>query len=154
MTRGFNKLHPAARNRSHNRFDRLRQKHFQAGSKQPLLSSWQDCEPRHVGGSWFCILTPPFVFGAKLQMRLQAAANLLKCYDTVGSDVTPGNTQWDPIIKNFAQQWKVPKDCSKSDLPKTPKLTKVLPVVKWTEVFVDHCGRVPELHHMPLSHVI
>ena len=52
------------------------------------------------------IPTPPFIFGAKSQMRLLAACDLVQYYETVGREITMGNIHWDPVIKNFAEQWR------------------------------------------------
>jgi hypothetical protein len=44
------------------------------------------------------IPTPPFVFGAKSQMRLLAACDLVRYYGTVGREITTNNIRWDPVI--------------------------------------------------------
>jgi len=67
---------------------------------------------------------PPFVFGAKSQLRVKAATNLLHYYETVGRVHTVSNLRWDPIIKNFTQHWKSLKDRkdeSAPDIPRSPR---------------------------------
>ena len=75
---------------------------------------------------------PPFVFGAKSQMRVLAACDLIRFYVTIGRMLTAGNIRWDPIIKDFKIQWKALEDCKKADKPDTPKISKALPIIKWT----------------------
>ena len=38
--------------------------------------------------------TPPFVFGAKSQKRLQVACELVRFYETIGRPLTAANIQW------------------------------------------------------------
>jgi len=40
------------------------------------------------------IPTPPFIIGAKSQMRLTAAAHLGRYYDTIGRPLTAASMQW------------------------------------------------------------
>ena len=42
--------------------------------------------------------TPPFIFGAKSQKRLQVACEL---YDTIGRPLTMANVKWNTQMKNF-----------------------------------------------------
>ena len=67
-----------------------------------------------------------FTFGAKSQKRLFAATQLVKFYNTVGRTLTAANLQWDPIMKNFAKQWKSLEESRDKDDPSTPKITKDL----------------------------
>ena len=48
----------------------------------------------------------PFTFGAKSQMRLLAACQMVKFYQDIGRPLTASNIRWDPIIKKFQMQWK------------------------------------------------
>jgi hypothetical protein len=88
------------------------------------------------------IPTPPFVFGAKSLNRLTAAADVVRYYQTTGRELGAVNMRWDPVIKNFVEHWKSLKDRKKDDRPDTPKITRGLPVVKWTESFLDFLNRV------------
>jgi hypothetical protein len=45
-------------------------------------------------------------------------------------------------MKNFAAQWKAMEDKKKADAPEVPKITKALPVIKWTEAFRDYLHRM------------
>ena len=100
------------------------------------------------------IPTPPFEFGAKSQKRFKAAAKLLRYYETVGRDVTAVNVRWDPTIKRFIEHWQALCDRKKGDTPETPKITRALPVTKWTECFADFTHRVCGARTIPLAYVI
>ena len=78
------------------------------------------------------IPTPPFVFGAKSQRRIAVACNLVKYYITVSHDLTAANLQWNTIMKNFDIEWTTLKEKKADDSPETPKISKVLSVIKWT----------------------
>ena len=47
-----------------------------------------------------------FTFGAKSQKTLLAASNLVRLYDNIGRDLTAAYMRWNPIMKNFEEQWK------------------------------------------------
>ena len=100
------------------------------------------------------IPTPAFVFGAKSQRRLLVAMDLIKYYKTTGRDLTAANIQWDTVMHNFAIQWKALKDKKEDDIPDIPKITKALPVMKWTEAFKDFLSRVIGVRTIPLSYII
>ena len=100
------------------------------------------------------IPTPAFVFGAKSQARLKVAIQAAKYYDTVGRELTAANMAWDPVLKNFAEHWKALSDRKDDDAPDTPKITKALPIIKWTEAFADFTQRVIGVRTIPLSYVI
>jgi len=40
-------------------------------------------------------------------------------------------------MKNFEIQWKALKGKKEDDQPEVPKISKALPVIKWTEAFQD-----------------
>jgi hypothetical protein len=100
------------------------------------------------------IPTPAFVFGAKSQKRLFVATDLIKYYDATGRDYTAANLQWTNVMKNFEIQWKALKVKQKEDPPETPKISKALPVIKWTEAFRDFLNRVIGVRTIPLCYVI
>ena len=83
------------------------------------------------------IPTPPFVFGAKSQRHIAVACDLVKYYITVSHDLTAANLQWNTVMKNFNIEWTILKEKKGDDSPETPKISKVLPVIKWTEAFQD-----------------
>jgi hypothetical protein len=100
------------------------------------------------------IPTPPFVFGAKSQKRLLVACNLVRYYNTVGRPITAANMQWDTVMRNFEIQWKALKDRKDDEEPDVPKISKALPVIKWTEAFEDYLSRVIGVRTIPLAYVI
>ena len=111
-----------------------------------------DPNPAAVAGA--TIPTPGFVFGAKSQARLSVACELVRFYNTVGCDLTPANMHWTHVAKNFKIQWKALKDCKDNNDPEVPKVTKALPLIKWTEAFQDflHCTIV--VHIISLTYTI
>jgi hypothetical protein len=98
--------------------------------------------------------TPGFVFGAKSQLRVKVAMNLAKFYQTVRCELDHNKMRWNPIIKNFVEHWKALKNCKDDDTPNTPKITKTLPIMKWTEAFTDFIQQVIGVQMIPLSYVI
>jgi hypothetical protein len=82
------------------------------------------------------------------------AAQLLCYYKEVGRATTPGNTQWATVMKKLAAQWKALKDKKKADEPEVPKITKALPVIKWTEAFRDYLHRMIGVRTIPLAYLI
>ena len=57
-------------------------------------------------------------------------------------------------MKNFEIQWKALKAKKEEDVPDVPKISKSLPVIKWTEAFQDFLARVIGVRTIPLSYVI
>jgi len=100
------------------------------------------------------IPTPPFVFGAKSQKRLLVACDLVRYYQTVGRPLTAANMQWNTVIKNFEIQWKAIKDKKDEDEPELPKISRALPIVKWTEAFRDYLQRCIGVRMISLAYVI
>ena len=96
----------------------------------------------------------PFVVGAKSQKRLWVATDLVKYYDTIGRDYTAANLQWTNVMKNFEIQWKALKVKQTEESPETTKISKALPVIKWTEAFRDFLYRVIGVRTIPLCYVI
>jgi hypothetical protein len=77
----------------------------------------------------------------------------VRYYDTVGRDTTAGNLQWTPVMKNFSEQWKALADKKGGDEPES-KITKALPIIKWTEAFRDYLHRIIGVRTSPLFYVI
>ena len=98
--------------------------------------------------------TPPFTYGAKSQKRLAAACNLIRYCQTVGKDLTASNIPWNQVMSNFEIQWKALKERKDEDDPEVPKITKALPIIKWTEAFQDFLNRVIGVRMIPLAYVI
>ena len=57
-------------------------------------------------------------------------------------------------MHNFSIQWKALKDKKEDDLPDISKISKALPVMKWTEAFKDFLSRVIGVQMtVPLSYI-
>ena len=108
-------------------------------------------DPGAAAGS--TIPTPAFVFGAKSQKRLGIACELVQYYNTVGRNLTAANMRWNNVIKNFEIQWKALKTKRDEDALEVPKISKSLPIIKWTEAFQDHLHRVIGVTMIPLAYV-
>ena len=100
------------------------------------------------------IRTPSFIFGAKSQLRLKAAITIAKYYETVGRPLTASNMRWDPVIKNFTEHWKALGERKDETNLETPKISKTLTIMKWTEAFSDFSRHVIGSRTIPLSYVI
>ena len=57
-------------------------------------------------------------------------------------------------MKNFDIQWQLLKEKKDKLVPDTPKITKVLPIIKWTTVFPEFLTQVIGVRNIPLSYVI
>ena len=95
---------------------------------------------------------PPFPFGAKSRLRLIAASEILRYYVTIGRDPTPSNMRYDPVIKNFSEQWKALEERKDDDVD-VPKITKGLKVMRWAEAFDDWLNQQIGVRHIPLKYV-
>ena len=62
------------------------------------------------------IPTPPFIFGAKSQKRLNVACDMVRFYGMIGRTLTAPNLQWTPVMSNFKDLWpkKVRLKCKTS----------------------------------------
>ena len=100
------------------------------------------------------ILTPPFIFRAKLIMRLMALTKLVWYYMMEGCPLTLANTTWNTVIRNFNEQWKTLEEWKENENPDVPKITKALPVIKWTEAFTDYLSHAIGVWMIPLAYVI
>jgi hypothetical protein len=96
----------------------------------------------------------PLVFGAKSQQRLLVATDLVKYYNTVGRILTAGNIQWDRIMRTFKEQFKALNDKKDADAPDVPKITKALPMIKWTEAMLDYLHRIIGVRTITLAYVV
>ena len=86
--------------------------------------------------------------------RRAVASNLIRYYQTVGRDLTASNIQCNQVMSNFEIQWKALKERKDEDDPEVPKITKALPIIKWTEAFQDFLNRVIGARMIPLAYVI
>ena len=97
---------------------------------------------------------PPFVFGGKSQKRIAVTCDLVRFYATVSRDLTVANLQWSTVMKNFEIQWTALKERKGDDSPDVPKISKALPVIKWTEAFQDFLNRKIGNRYIPLAYII
>ena len=100
------------------------------------------------------IPTPPFVFGAKSQRHIAVACDLVNYYRTVSCELAAANLQWNAIMKNFDIQSTALEEKKGEDSPETPKISKALPVIKWTEAFQDFLNRKIGNRNIPLAYII
>lgn len=96
---------------------------------------------------------PPYIISAKSLKRLLETADLIRFYVMIGRGITHANIFYDPIVIDFTHQWKSLKDRKKNDVVEVPKITKTLPIIKWTEAFDDFLARTIGIRHIPLSYV-
>ena len=108
-------------------------------------------DPNAAPGS--TIPTQPYIFSAKSQQRLLAVSNIVWYYQDTGRTLTAANIRYDPVVRNFQQQYKALQERAKEDPPEVPKITKALPVLKWAEAFDDHLMRVIGACNIPLAYV-
>ncbi len=111
-------------------------------------------DPNPGAAAGATMVTPPFVFGAKSQQRLTHATNIIRYYEAVGRAPTAPNLQWMPTMKNFSEQYKALENKKGGEEPEVPKITKALPIIKWTEAFRDYLHRRIGARTIPLAYVI
>ena len=111
-------------------------------------------DPNPAAAAGAMIPTPAFAFRAKSQKQLRVACDLVQYYKTVGCDLTAPNMHWSQVGKNFEIQWKALKDRKEEDPPEVPKITKTLPIMKWTEAFQDYLHRVIGVRVILLAYII
>jgi hypothetical protein len=108
-------------------------------------------DPNAAPGS--TIPTQPYVFSAKSQQRLLAVSNIVRYYQDTGRNLTAANIRYNPVVRNFQEQYKALEEQAKKDPPEVPKITKTLPVLKWAEAFDDHLTRRIGKRNIPLAYV-
>ena len=82
------------------------------------------------------------MFPALTAIGALAAVKLVKFYNEIGRDLTSQNIRWNPIIKDFIQQWKALERREKEESVEVPKISKALPILKWTEAMADYFNRI------------
>jgi hypothetical protein len=110
-------------------------------------------DPSPGAGAGATIPTPAFVFGAKSQMRIEVACNLIRFYDTIGRPLTATNLKWTVMYK-FGLIWKSLVARQLKAHPETPKISLELTIMKWLEAFEDHLHCCIGVRMIPLSYVI
>ena len=73
---------------------------------------------------------------------------------TVGRDLSAANIQWNQVMSNFEIEGKALKDRKDEDDPDVPKITKDLPIIKWTEAFQDFLHSMIGARMIPLAYAI
>jgi hypothetical protein len=99
------------------------------------------------------IARPPFIFGARSKMRVLAACDLMSFYETINRDLKATSIMWNPVMKNFVQQWNALEERRKDSNLEVPKISKTLTVIKWSEAFYDHLNRKIGVRKIPLAYV-
>lgn len=94
-----------------------------------------------------------YQISAKSQKRLMEAADLVRFYDTIGRKLTSEGLTYATVIKDFAEQWKALKARRDEKEAEVPKISRALPVIKWTEAFDDYLHRTVGVRYIPLSYV-
>ena len=62
--------------------------------------------------------------------------------------------RWTHVAKNFETQWKALKSHKDEDDPVISKITRALPIIKWTEAFQDFLHQTVDVRTIPLAYVI
>ena len=75
-------------------------------------------------------------------------------HDMIGRGLTVTNLHYTLTMSNLKDLWKAIVDRKDSGEPETPKITKALPIMKWTDSFTDHLNRCIGARYVPLSYVI
>ena len=61
---------------------------------------------------------------------------------------------WSNVMKNFKIQWKALKERKEADDPEVPRISKSLPIMKWTEAFQDYLHRTIGVRTIPLANIM
>jgi hypothetical protein len=100
------------------------------------------------------VIGPFLTLSILSQNKLAAAAEYMRYFQTVGRVTSAATVTYDPIIKKFTQHWAALVARKAATEPDIPKITKALPVTKWTESFADFLERVCGVRTIPLAYVI
>ena len=96
----------------------------------------------------------PYIFGAKSFKRIKVAASAVRYYKTIGREITPTNMHYVNVLKDYGEQWEAILSKEDKDEPDTPKITRALPIVRWTESFEDFLHQIIGSRHIALSYII
>ena len=99
------------------------------------------------------IPAPVVQIGARALIRLEAAMEMMKHYETANHKPTADQLRCDPVIKNFKLEFDALKDRKKKDVS-APLASKKLDVVRWTEIFLDSLCRIVGARNMPLTYTV
>ena len=110
------------------------------------------CGQINVGGAM--IVAPDFYSGAKSQMILEAASNIVQFYKTVGRAITNTVMQLDPIIKDYKKECYILVKRKVEYVSDVPNIIKALLIIKWEESFSNFLHRNVGERKIQLSYVI
>eukprot|EP00957_Ditylum_brightwellii_P057470 4357191-Ditylum_brightwellii.AAC.1 len=82
-----------------------------------------------------------YLFGVRMQKRLQETSELTRYYAIVGCRLTVSDTVNETVIRSFTNQWASMKDGKGQTQPVVPKITAELPIMQWVDVFDDFLSR-------------
>ena len=57
-------------------------------------------------------------------------------------------------MSRFKELWNALKNRRKADDTDTPRISKALPIIRWTEAFLDHLHRCIGVRLIPLAYVM
>ena len=97
---------------------------------------------------------PSYVLGAKSVKRLKIAAAAVRYYQTIGRETSAANMHFTNVLKNFGEQWEAIKQKEEDDEPDVPKITRTLPIVRWTESFEDFLHQIIGSRHISLAYLV
>ena len=100
------------------------------------------------------IAAPSFVLGAKSVKRLKVAAAAVRYYQTIGRETSAQNMHYMDVLKDFGEQWEAIRQKKKDDEPDVPKITRTLPIVRWTESFEDFLHQIIGSRHIALAYLV
>ena len=64
-------------------------------------------------------------------------ANLVRFYHSVGVATSLALMTWATVGKNFEQQWEAILEKEKALEPEVPKISKMLPALKWIDAMMN-----------------
>ena len=71
------------------------------------------------------------------------ACELVRLYKTIERPITAMNLPYRTVIYNFTLMWKALVNQKDGDVPESPKVSKGLTFIKWTEAFKYFlCGKL------------
>ena len=97
---------------------------------------------------------PSFVLGAKSIKRLKVAAAAVRYYQTIGRETNAQNMHFMDVLKDFGEQWEAINQKKDDDEPEVPKITRSLPIVRWTESFEDFLHQIIGSRHIALAYLV
>ena len=95
----------------------------------------------------------PYIFSAMSLKKMAETAELLRFYKTVGRELNAESIQYETVTENFTEQWESLKERKEAKEAEVPKISKSLPVLKWTEAFNDFLNRTIGVRTIPLSYI-